>query len=103
MAESYGTLGFVNPLDTTENLLYQSPDPSSVITTSIHVVNRATTPKTFRIRVQGGISTWIYYDAPIAAESFVVLDPGITLGNADSVFVTGDYEMMFSIYGVELP
>ena len=53
--------------------------------------------------MQGGISTWIYYDAPIAAESFVVLDPGITLGNMDSVFVTGDYEMMFSIYGVELP
>jgi hypothetical protein len=102
MAEDYRTLGFANPANNTEVLLYAAPEPSSVITTSIVVVNRALTAKTFKIRVASAISTWIYYNAPIAAESYLTLEPGITVGNADSIFVTGDYEMMFSIYGVEL-
>lgn len=102
MAEDYRTLGFVNPNDNVEVLLYAAPDPSSVITTSIVVVNRSVAAKTFRIRISSATSTWLYYDAPIDAESYLTLEPGVTLGTADSIFVTGDYEMMFSIYGVEL-
>ena len=111
MPELYKVLGQLSPVDTTENVLYVSPANTQSLISNITVVNRSASAQTFDINIYTSVvgngttspaSNNLYKNVTIAANSFQVLEPGITLAPQNSIVVRGNSNLTFSTYGLEI-
>lgn len=102
------TLGQSNPAATTLTDLYAVPSGFTVKKPQIIVANRSATPTAFRLSVAiagvaDGLTQYIAYDTPIAANDVVNFDSVVSLGSKDVVRVYATLATLtFSIFGEEL-
>ena len=88
--------------------LYTCPASTSFVGSTLIVCNTAGTPTTLRTRIavnDASVVTkqYIYYDAPIAANTTVTLTVGITLSAGDVIYVdAGASGVAFNLVGVEV-
>jgi hypothetical protein len=92
MPSAYKQLFASAPAATTLTDAYTVAAATQVIVSSISVCNRSATPTTFRLAhspagVADANSHYIYYDAPLAANSTVIITGGITLAATDKIRV----------------
>ena len=111
MAETYKILGQVAPSDTSEQILYSTPSATQAIVTNITVVNRSGSAQTFDVNVYNSVPSGsitspavnnVYKGVSVAANTFAILEPGITLDAQNSIVVKGNSNLTFSASGVEL-
>jgi hypothetical protein len=111
MAEAYKILGQLAPSGTTETVLYVSPLSTETLVTNITVTNRGATTQTFDIYIyQSVVSNGttspavnsLYKNISVAANTTVILQPGITLPAQNTIVAKGNSNLTISAYGVEL-
>lgn len=111
MPTNYKVLGQVAPTDTTNNNLYQVPDApaTQTVVSTISVTNDTATSATFRIYIRkngaaAGPVNALYFDAPLAGNSTLMITAGITLGTNDIIAVqTGTANALtFQAFGSEV-
>jgi hypothetical protein len=107
MADVLKILGQINPTPTTFTLLYTAPDLSSVTCSSLIVCNRTSLTAQFSVTVhQKDSSTddkqYIFYEAPLAANTTLTTVLGITLAEGDHIKVsTSTAGFSINLFGVE--
>jgi len=107
MANTLKVLGQSAPNATTNTDLYTVPGATSAVISTIVVCNRSTAGA-FRIAVRvagGGIANedYLYYDAPLPANSSVALTIGITLETTDVITVyASSANFSFNAFGNEV-
>jgi hypothetical protein len=106
MADVIKVLGqYANP--TSEQTLYTAPNLSQVTCSTLVVCNRTSGQLTFRVSVsQAGAATdnkdYLFYDAPLNANSTLTLTIGMTLAQSDVVRIDGSATgLSFNLFGVE--
>ncbi len=107
MADVLKVLGQLAAAASTEEDLYTVPNLALTTVSSLVVCNRTSGALTFRVSVAvAGASTgnkdYIFYDAPIAANTTVTAVIGLTLNQSDVVrtFASGT-GLSFGLFGVE--
>lgn len=107
MADVLKVLGQLDAAATTPETLYTVPDQAMTTTSSLVVCNRTAGIVTFRISVHvAGAGAddmqYLFYDAPLAANSTLTAVLGLTLNQDDVVktyaSATG---LSFNLFGVE--
>lgn len=109
MATTYKVLGQSAPADTNNADLYTVPSATQAVVSTISVTNDTGSSATFRvfIRVAGaaaGAINSLYYDAPLAANSTLLITAGLTLSAGDVISVrsgTAD-ALTFQAFGSEV-
>ena len=109
MATTYKLLGQSAPADTNNANLYTVPSATQAVVSTISVTNDTGSSATFRIfiRVAGaaaGAINSLYYDAPLAANSTLLITAGLTLSAGDIISVrsgTAD-ALTFQAFGSEV-
>lgn len=110
MADVLKILGQSNPSATTYTTFYTTPDLTLTTISSIMICNTSVSSGTFRISVhEAGADTgapttqqFLYYDAPISANTSVAAVVGITLNQTDVIQVyASSADMAFNLFGVE--
>ena len=106
MADILKVLGQVAAPSVTPTLLYAVPALSSATTSSLVVCNRSTAG-TFRISIRiagagASNSQFLFFDAPLAANSTLTAVLGMTLAESDEVYVyASTANFSFNLFGVE--
>ncbi len=109
MPTTYKVLGQSAPANTNNADLYTVPSNTQTVVSTISVTNDTASSTTFRIyiRVNGATAAAVnalYFDAPLAANSTVMITAGLTLGAADIITVrsgTSD-AITFQAFGSEI-
>ena len=107
MSDILKVLGQVEAPSVTPTLLYVTPDLASTTTSSICICNKAAAAGTFRISIRvAGVgpddSQYLFYDAPVEANSTVIAVIGMTLAESDEVYVYANTaNFSFNLFGVE--
>ena len=107
MSDQLKILGQLDAAATTIETLYTTPDLVMTTVSSLVVCNRTAASITFRVSIyQAGSSPddkqFIFYDAPLAANSTLTTVIGITLTEGDLVKTYASaIGMSFNLYGVE--
>ncbi len=108
MASTFKILGQINPAATTSTTLYTVPGSTSVVASSLVVVNTDASAATFRVSVAVAgaalnIKQYLVYDAEIAANETTALTLGITLATTDVVRVYASTALLsFNLFGEEI-
>lgn len=92
MPTTYKVLGQVAPTNTSNADLYTVPASTQAVISTISVTNDTATSATFRIyvRVSGAAASAtnaLYFDAPLAANSTLLITAGLTLAAGDVLTV----------------
>jgi hypothetical protein len=107
MADVLKILGQLDAAATTTEALYTAPNLSQVTISTLSVCNRTGAEITFRVSLHvigagADDKQFLFYDAPLAANSTLTATLGITLGQLDVVntfaSATG---LSFNLFGVE--
>ncbi len=105
---SYGRLGATVVTADTDTALYTVPASTEVNVSNIHVCNIGSTSRKFRVAIVDGAigavsnEDYLYYDTPIAGNTSVALQIGITLAATYTILVRADHaEVVFSAFGAE--
>lgn len=107
MADVIKVLGQLDAAATTTETLYTAPNLAQVTSSTLVICNRTGAEITFRVSVDVGAGgaddmQFLFYDAPLAANSTLTVTIGITLNQADLVqtyaSATG---LSFNLFGVE--
>ena len=107
MSDILMVLGQGNPTLATPTLFYTVPALSSTTVSSLVICNRTSSSATFRVSVRksgdgADDSQYLFYDAPLDANSTLTAVLGLTLAEADAMWVyTSVTGFSFSLYGVE--
>ena len=107
MAEALKVLGQVNPTAALLTEVYQVPEYTTAVVSSIMVTNRSATATTFRIAVAplavpDSLEQYVFYDAPILGNDTVGAVVGVTLSAFDVVRVYATLgTLSFSLFGSE--
>ena len=105
--ETYKVLGQSNPGATTLTDLYAVPAATSAVCSSLVVCNQGGAG-TFRVSVAvagaaDAPKQYLYYDAPIGANTTIAVVIGLTLATTDKVRVyASSGTMSFSLFGSEI-
>jgi hypothetical protein len=108
MANVYNILGQLNPVPTTEEVLYLVPSSTSAVCSSIVVCNWGTTNTTFRISLSinstpTDMKDYLYYDVAIAGNDTFIATIGITLGSSWEIRVySGNNKLSYTVFGTEI-
>lgn len=108
MASTYKVLAQSFPAAVTLTEVYDVPDGSTAVISTIVVCNRGSTQTSFRISIQidnaaDDESQYLYYDTPIPGNDTFVATLGITLGADDRINVyAGAEQLSFNIFGAEI-
>ena len=92
---------------TTERELYTVPNLSQTTTSTLAVANRTGASITFRVSVSPDDAAtdpkdYLYYDAPLAANSTLTAVLGMTLAQNDTVRIYASATgLSFNLFGVE--
>ena len=107
MADVIKVLGQLDAALTTTETLYEAPNLAQVTSRTLVVCNRTGAEITFRVSVDvagagADNKQFLFFDAPLAANSTLTITIGITLNQADLVrtyaSATG---LSFNLFGVE--
>lgn len=107
MTDILKVLGQGYPAAATDTLLYTAPALSSVTVSTLVLCNKSVSQITFRVRVQvsgDGIldKQYLFYDAPLGANSTLTITLGITLAEADGIYIyTSALGLSANMFGVE--
>jgi hypothetical protein len=109
MPINYKILGQLAPANTSDANLYTVPANTQTIVSTISVTNDTATAATFRIhtRLNGaaaGAVNALYFDAPLAANSTLLVTAGLSLSAGDIITVrsgTAD-ALTFQAFGSEV-
>jgi hypothetical protein len=107
VATTYKVLGQVVSTAGVDTNVYTVPSNTTVIISSIVVVNRGTDGTTFKVAVRpnGAIENkhYVAYDVPIARNDTTVLSFGITMDAADVITINGaNNNISVSVFGTEI-
>ena len=109
MPTTYKILGQAAPANTDDADLYTVPALTQAVISSLSVTNDTGTSATFRInlRVNGAAvsaANALYFDAPLAANSTILITAGLTLGAGDVVTVRSGTSnaLTFQAFGSEI-
>ena len=109
MATTYKVLGQSAPADANNADLYTVPSSTQTVVSTISATNDTTSSATFRIfiRVAGaaaGAVNTLYYDAPLEANSTLMITSGLTLGAGDIITVRSSTAnaLTFQAFGSEV-
>lgn len=108
MPETLRVLGQSAPAGLTDTTAYTVAAATRAVISTLTVCNRGTATATFRIAVRpaGAALTsqhYIYYDAPLGANSTFAATVGITLAPTDVVTVrSSTSDLSFSLFGTEI-
>lgn len=101
MPTEYKILGQSAPADTNNADLYTVPSSTQAVVSTISVTNDTAVSATFRIYIRkngasaAAVNT-LYYDAPVAANSTVMITAGLTLGAGDVITVRSGTSSAFT-------
>jgi hypothetical protein len=109
MPTNYKILGQLAPANTDNADLYTVPSATQTVVSTISVTNDSAASATFRIFIRkegaaAGAVNALYYDAPLAANSTLLVTSGLTLGATDVITVrsgTAD-AITFQAFGSEV-
>ena len=107
MADVIKVLGQVDSSAASEDVLYTVPAQTMTTTSSLVVCNRTTASINFRINVAvaGAVTEdkqYLFYDAPLAANSTMTAILGMTLLETDVVRTYASVvDVSFNLFGVE--
>lgn len=107
MAQTYKTLGQLNPGATTLTALYTVPAATSAVASTLVVCNQAASAGSFRVSVAvagaaDNAKQYLCYDVAIAANTTYTFTLGITLATTDVVRVyASSASQSFNLFGVE--
>lgn len=92
MATEYKILGQSAPTVTTDVDLYTVPAATQTVVSTIAVTNDTAAAATFRIYIRktgaaAGAVNALYFDAPLAGNSTLLITSGLTLGAGDIITV----------------
>lgn len=109
MATTYKVLGQSAPTTTSNADLYTVPAATQTVVSTISVTNDTATAATFKIyiRVNGAAASAtnaLYFDAPLAGNSTILITAGLTLGAADVITVQSGTAnaLTFQAFGSEV-
>jgi hypothetical protein len=108
MSETLKVLGQAAPAATTDTDVYTVPTNRVAVVSSLTVCNRGTTEGTFRVAVRPGGAVlanrhYVYFNAPLTANSTLGATLGMTLAAADVVTVrASSADFSFSLFGSEV-
>lgn len=108
MTETMKILGQSSPAATTNTTIYTVPSQTQAVISSIIIANTTAGALTYRIHVlaSGGTTAQtnaIYYDVSLAANTSLVVKPGITLSEDDFIVIYASaVNMVFTVFGVEI-
>lgn len=109
MATTYKILGQVAPTTTSDADLYTVPAATQTVVSTISVTNDTAAASTFRIYLRkagaaASATNAFYFDAPLAANSTVLITAGITLGATDVITVRSGAAnaLTFQAFGSEV-
>lgn len=109
MPTNYKVLGQAAPANTNDANLYTVPASTQTVVSTISITNDTTSAATFRIytRVNGAAASAInalYFDAPLAANSTLLVTSGLTLGAGDIITVRSSVAdaLTFQAFGSEV-
>lgn len=107
MADTIKILGQLNPTAATDEDLYVVPASTSTVISSITICETGGGNPTVRLamRPKGGTvltSHYVVFDKTLAANQFLVINGGFTLGQGDVIMVRASTgATAFSAFGVE--
>ncbi len=109
MPTTYKVLGQAAPANSDNTNLYTVPSNTQTVVSTISVTNDTATSATFRIyvRINGATAAAVnalYFDAPLAGNSTIMVTAGLTLGAGDIITVrsgTSD-ALTFQAFGSEI-
>jgi hypothetical protein len=101
MPTNYKILGQSAPTNTSDANLYTVPTDTQTVVSTISVTNDTTSSATFRINIrQGGAAVSatnaLYFDAPLAANSTLMITSGLTLAAGDIITVRSNTANAFT-------
>ena len=108
MPETLKVLGQAAPAAATNTDIYTVPASKATVVSSLMVCNRGATEGAFRVAVRPAGAAianqhYIYYDAPLAANSTFAATLGITLAATDVVTVyASSANFSFNLFGSEV-
>lgn len=109
MATAYKVLGQSWPQNSMVWDLYTVPTGTQTVVSSIAVTNTLTSSATFRIFIRpdaatAAVGNALYYDAPLAANTTLIVTAGITLdaGDVISVRSSSGGQLTFQAFGSEV-
>jgi len=97
-----------NPAADTDTEIYDVPDATEVVISSLIVANRSATPTKFRawIRIDNAAlddKQYFAYDVPIEGNESLAIGHGITASHDDRFYVRADdATLSFTLYGQEI-
>jgi hypothetical protein len=101
MATEYKILGQLAPADTNDAALYTVPAATQTVVSTISVTNDTASSATFRINLRkngeaAGAVNALYFDAPLAGNSTLLITSGLTLGAGDIISVRSNTANAFT-------
>lgn len=108
MPTNYKILGQVNPIASTDDMLYVVPAGNTAIISTINICNQSNIAATFRLAVRRANAAleakqYIAYDTFLAGNDSMALTMGITLAATDTVSCRANTSTVgFSAFGTEI-
>lgn len=101
MPTNYKILGQLAPADTADANLYTVPSATQTVVSTVSITNDTATSATFRVNVRqngaaAGAVNALYFDAPLAGNSTLLITSGLTLGAGDIITVRSNTANAFT-------
>ena len=110
MSDMGKVLGQVDSTLAADDILYTVPSLSQMTSSTLMICNRTAVSASFRVRViVGGLAVtgtndkqYLFYDAPIGANTTVSVTIGMTLSETDEVYTYASTTgFSFNLFGME--
>ena len=101
MPTNYKILGQLAPADTSDANLYTVPTSTQTVVSTISITNDTAASATFRVYIRqngaaAGAVNALYFDAPLGANSTLLVTSGLTLSAGDIITVRSNTANAFT-------